>query len=156
MVVTSRVTQAEIRTALRHGVGAYLTTTSPTSEVADAVRNVQMGVRHVSQALARSLLDDMLDEQLTPRENDVLRLAAQGFANKVIAVRLQVELGTVKCHMRAILDKLHAGNRTEAVVIAHQRGLLALAPDSSPARAQASSHSQFRRPATSALQPAFC
>ena len=128
MVVTSRATQSEIRTALKHGVAGYLTSTSPANEVMDAVLNVQMGIRHVSGSLAIGLLDNVLNEQLTPRETDVLRLAAQGLANKVIAARLQVELGTIKCHMRGILEKLGASNRTEAVVIAHERGLLALAP----------------------------
>ncbi|MEJ1130161.1 response regulator transcription factor [Variovorax sp. CCNWLW225] len=128
MVVTSRATQSEIRTALEQGVAGYLTSTSPANEVMDAVLNVQMGIRHVSGSLAISLLDNVLNEQLTPRETDVLRLAAQGLANKVIAARLQVELGTIKCHMRGILEKLGASNRTEAVVIAHERGLLAPAP----------------------------
>jgi DNA-binding NarL/FixJ family response regulator len=152
MVVTNRATRAEIRHALKHGVAGYLTNTSPADEVVHAVRNVQMGIRHVSEPLARSLLDDLLDEQLTPRESEVLRLAAQGLSNKVIAGRLRVELGTVKCHMCAILDKLRAGNRTEAVVIAQQQGLLALAPSSFPARAPASSHFQLR-PFVSERQP---
>lgn len=126
MIVTGRVTQAEIRNALKHGVGGYLTVTSPSDEIVDAVRKVYMGIRHISEGLARSLLEDLLGEQLTPRESEVLRLAAKGCANKVIAGRLRVELGTVKCHMRAVMDKLQASNRTEAVVIASQRGLLTL------------------------------
>jgi two-component system NarL family response regulator len=132
IIVTGRTTQADIRNALKHGVGGYLMADCPLEEIVDAVRKVHMGMRHVSEQLARSLIDDMLGEQLTPREGEVLRLAAQGCANKVIAARLGVELGTVKCHMRAVMDKLRASNRTEAVVIASQRGLLALdrhAPD---------------------------
>lgn len=129
VVVTSRATRPEIRTALDEGVAGFLTSTSPASEIVDAVSNVQRGGRHIGKLLARGLLDDALDQQLTPRETEVLGLAAQGLVNKVIAARLQVELGTVKCHMRAILEKLHAGNRTEAVVIAHKRGLLALTPN---------------------------
>lgn len=151
VVVTNRTTQAEVRHALKLGVAGYLTHTSPADEVVDAVRNVRLGIRHVSGPLARSLLDDLLDEQLTPRETEVLRLAAQGFANKVIASRLLVEVGTVKCHMRAILEKLRAGNRTEAVVIAHQRGLLAFAQEPGPARAHASSQSQLRRAVNTSL-----
>lgn len=125
MIVTGRVTQAEIRSALKIGVAGYLTTTSPSDEIIDAVRKVHRGMRHVTEALARSLLEDLLGERLTPRESEVLQLAAQGCANKVIAARLRVELGTVKCHMKAILEKLRASNRTEAVIIASQRGLLA-------------------------------
>lgn len=138
MVITSRATQSEIRAALTQGVAAYLTNKSSLDEVVDAVRKMQLGIRHVSEPLARSLLDDLLGEQLTPREGEVLRLVAQGLPNKVIAAQLQVELGTVKCHMRAVLDKLRAGSRTEAVVIAHRRGLLALA--AAPPATSASSH----------------
>jgi two-component system NarL family response regulator len=125
MVVTSRATQTEIQGALKLGIGGYLLSTSRSDEVIDAVRKLHLGVRHVSEPLMRLLLDDMAGERLTPRETEVLRLAALGCANKVIAARLQVELGTVKCHMKAVLDKLGASNRTEAVVIAHRRGLLA-------------------------------
>lgn len=125
MVVTSRATQTEIQGALKRGIGGYVLSTSPSDEIIDAVRKLHLGVRHVSEPLMRLLLDDMAGVRLTPRENDVLRLAALGCANKVIAGRLQVELGTVKCHMKAVLDKLGASNRTEAVVIANRRGLLA-------------------------------
>lgn len=126
VIVTSRTTQAEIRTALKHGVNGYLTTSSPANEIVDAVRKVHAKIRHVSEPLAHYLLEGMLDEQLTPRESEVLRLAAQGLANKVIAVRMGIELGTVKCHMKSVMDKLQARNRTDAVVIANQRGLLTL------------------------------
>lgn len=126
MIVTGRVTQADIRSALKLGVAGYLTITSSSAEITDAVRKVGLGMRYVSDLLARSLLEDLLGERLTPRESEVLQLAAQGCANKVIAARLRVELGTVKCHMKAVLDKLQASNRTEAVIIANQRGLLAL------------------------------
>jgi DNA-binding NarL/FixJ family response regulator len=143
LIVTGRTTQAEIRNALKNGINGYLTNTCPAHEIVEAVRSVQLGRRHVSEPLAKSLLDDFLGEQLTPRESEVLSLAALGYANKVIAARLEVELGTVKCHMRAILDKLGADNRTEAVVIAHRRGLLALEPAASPATTRASSPRLF-------------
>jgi DNA-binding NarL/FixJ family response regulator len=146
ILVTSRATQNEIRTALKQGVAGYLTASSPADEVLEAVRKVQMGMRHVSEPLAGKLLDDLLGEQLTPRESQVLRLAAEGLANKVIAARLRVELGTVKCHMRAVLDKLRAGNRTEAVVIAQQRGLLALVRPSSSATGAPASRRQSSAP----------
>lgn len=126
MIVTARATQAEIRGALRQGVAGYLAAASSRSEIVDAVRKVHLGMRHVSEPLAHRLLEDLLGEALTPRECEVLRLAAEGCANKVIAARLNVELGTVKCHMKAVMDKLQAANRTEAVVIAGRRGLLAL------------------------------
>ena len=91
MVVTNRATQAEIQGALKQGIGGYLLSTSPSDEIIDAVRKLHLGVRHVSEPLMRLLLDDMTGERLTPRETDVLRLAALGCANKVIAARLQVD-----------------------------------------------------------------
>lgn len=130
VIVTSRITPAEIRNALKNGVDGYLPSASPESEFLDAVRKVHMSIRHVSEPLAQALMENMLAEQLTPRETEVLRLAALGLANKVIATRLGIELGTVKCHMKAIMEKLQVCNRTEAVVIANQRGLLT--PDCDP------------------------
>jgi DNA-binding NarL/FixJ family response regulator len=129
MIVTDRVTQAEIHTALKNGVAGYLTVTTAAEETINAVRKVGMGVRHISEGLAGSLIDDLLGEKLTPRESEVLKWVALGSPNKVIAARLNIELGTVKCHMRSVLQKLGAGNRTEAVVIANRRGLLALRDD---------------------------
>jgi DNA-binding NarL/FixJ family response regulator len=126
VIVTSRATQNEIRSALKQGVAGYLTVTSAADEVIDAVRKANMGMRHVSEPLARIMLEDLLGDQLTPRESEVLGLAAQGCATKVIAARLQVEPATVASHMKSVMDKLNAGNRTEAVVIANQRGLVAL------------------------------
>ncbi len=126
VIVTSRATQNEIQIALKRGVAGYLTVTSPEDEVIDAVRKVHRGMRHVSEPLARLMLEGLLGDGLTLRESEVLRLAAKGCPNKVIAARLRVELGTVKSHMKAVFDKLSASNRTEAVVIASQRGLLVL------------------------------
>lgn len=134
MIVTNRASQAEVRCALQLGVRGYLTHTSACEEVIDAVRKVHSGMRHVSEPLALRLLEDLLEEQLTQRESEVLRLAAIGCANKVIASRLQIAAGTVKCHMKSILEKLHANNRTEAVAIANQRGLLIMGSDTGSPR----------------------
>jgi len=124
VVVAQQATQAELRGALRQGAIGYLLADRPAAEIVDAVHKARRGQRHLSEPLTQLLLEDMLGERLTPREGDVLRLAAAGLANKVIASRLEIELGTVKCHMRSILDKLDADNRTEAVLIAGRRGLL--------------------------------
>ena len=129
VVVAAWVLPVQIRFALRHGVSGYMLVDSPSNEVVDAVRKVRTGLRHVSEPLARGLLEDMLSLQLTPRETQVLHLAARGLANKVIASHLQVELATIKCHMKAVMSKLNASNRTEAVVLASQRGLLTIAAD---------------------------
>ena len=125
VVISNRGSQAEVRKAMKQGVSGYLVGSASCDEVLESVKRVFMGMRHVSDALARCLLQDVLEEQLTRRECDVLQLAALGCSNKTIATRLEVELGTVKSHMTAILDKLGAKNRTEAVLIANERGLLA-------------------------------
>ncbi len=126
VIVTHRATQADVRAAMHRGVAGYIAAASTAAEVIDAVRTVHLGMRHVSEPLARMLLEDLLGDPLTPRETEVLGLAAQGCATKAIAARLRVEPSTVASHMKSVMDKLNAGNRTEAVVIANQRGLVVL------------------------------
>jgi DNA-binding NarL/FixJ family response regulator len=70
------------------------------------------------------MADSVAQESLTPRETDVLMLLAQGLDNKSISARLQIALGTVKSHVKAVLEKLAASSRTQAVATAHQRGLV--------------------------------
>ena len=92
--------------------------------VADAVRAVHQGLRHLDPVAAHRIAESMFHEPLTGRETQVLQLVATGCANKVIAARLQIGVGTVKTHMRSVLDKLDVASRTEAAAVAHRRGLL--------------------------------
>jgi len=125
LVLTDRSTHAEIRTALAAGIQGYLLSGCSIPDVIEAVINLNRGVRHLSERAASRLVDGMLDEPLTMRESEVLGHVAAGYPNKVIANQLGVELPTVKVHVAAILEKLGAKNRTEAVAVANQRGLLA-------------------------------
>ena len=87
------------------------------------------GSRYFSTAVAQTIADGMGREALTPRESDVLDLLVDGHCNKAIAQSLAIAVGTVKAHVKAILEKLGARSRTHAVVVAAARGLILDAPD---------------------------
>ena len=124
VVLTPRDSELDIRCALSQGVDGYLITGCSVDSVADAVRAVHHGLRHLDPVAAHRIAESMFHEPLTGRETQVLQLVATGCANKVIAARLQIGIGTVKTHMRSVLDKLDVGSRTEAAAVAHRRGLL--------------------------------
>ena len=126
--------------ALRAGARVVLPVDARDDEIRAAVHAAAAGLVALPRELASSLvhIDDGTDEvrrahatsavtvPLTPREREVLALLAEGLANKAIAPRLGITEHTVKAHVAAIYDKLHAGNRAEAVVAAARQGLLLL------------------------------
>jgi len=124
VVLTRRDSELDIRRALSHGIGGYLTVGCSAEQVADAVRAVHQGLRHLDPMATHRIAESMFREPLTGREVQVLQLVATGCANKVIAQHLQIAIGTVKTHMRSLLDKLDAASRTEAAAVARDRGLL--------------------------------
>jgi len=124
LVLSWRDGEADIRLALQRGARGYLLGHCSVDEFVAAVRNVGSGRRHLCAGAAQRVAQSLMCTPLTPRETEVLRLMALGLPNKRIASRLAVALGTVKAHTRAILAKLEARSRTEATVIAEQRGLL--------------------------------
>ncbi|OUM02847.1 response regulator transcription factor [Variovorax sp. JS1663] len=124
LVLTSNDREADIRRAIESGVYGYLLFGGPLAELIDGVTAVTSGVRYMSAAAARRMADSLTRAALTSRENEVLRLVADGQSNKSIARELAIELGTVKSHMSAIMTKLGAGSRTEAARIAASRGLI--------------------------------
>jgi DNA-binding NarL/FixJ family response regulator len=124
LVLSWRDGEAEIRRALQCGARGYLLGRCSLDELAAAVRNVGSGRQHLCAAAAQRLAQSLRCTPLTARETEVLRLMALGLPNKRIASRLTIALGTVKAHIQAILAKLEARSRTEAAVIADQRGLL--------------------------------
>jgi two-component system NarL family response regulator len=127
LVVTSCEREWELRRALEAGVRGYLPTACTVDELTDAVRAIGAGMRHVSARGARLLANIVGHEDLTRRERQVLSLLAEGHGNKSIARDLDIGLGTVKTHLRAIYGKLNATCRTEAVTVAERRGVLDLA-----------------------------
>jgi DNA-binding NarL/FixJ family response regulator len=116
----------EIQRALRAGAAAYVLKSMPKSELLDIIRCVHRGKKRVPADVAARLAEHLGDDDLTRRELDVLQLICDGLRNKQIADRLGVSETTVNFHIRNLVDKLHANDRTHAVVIALRRGLIQL------------------------------
>lgn len=133
IALTAFDTDERILGAVRAGVQGYLLKGAPREELFNAVRVVHSGGSLLEPIVASRLLRRISQDEaaaptepLTPREAEVLRLLAQGLPNKDIAARLVVSERTAKFHVSSILDKLGASNRTEAVAIAAQQGLIDL------------------------------
>lgn len=125
MIVTSLDREWEVRRAVEVGIHGYLLNGCRLDELVDAVRTVGRGARYLCQSVAHRIADSMTRETLTGRETEVLHLIAEGRCNKSIAARLEISVGTVKAHVKAILEKLDAASRTQAAAVAAQRGLVA-------------------------------
>jgi DNA-binding NarL/FixJ family response regulator len=129
IVFTAFDTDERIIKAVQAGAKGYLLKGAPRAELFEAVRVVAAGGSLLQPVVASKLMRHMSEpaaDALTEREMDVLRLMAKGMPNKEIAAALVVTERTVKFHISAILSKLGAGNRTEAVRVAVQRGLVRL------------------------------
>ncbi len=134
VVFTAFDTDERILGAVQAGAKGYLLKGAPRTELFDAIRIVHQGGSLLQPVVASRLLNRLVDtkeevdlvEGLTSREEEVLHLLTQGKQNKEIAIELSVTERTVKFHISSILGKLGAGNRTEAVTIAIQRGLVEL------------------------------
>lgn len=128
LVLTAFDTDDRIIGALQAGARGYLLKGAPRSEIFHAIRVVSAGGSLLHPPVAARVIRHLsaLDAHapLSPREQEVLRLVAQGQPNKIIAAALAISERTVKFHVSAIMAKLGAGNRTESVAIATQRGLL--------------------------------
>lgn len=112
--------------ALEAGASAYLLKDTLRQELFSAIRDVHAGRRHVTASVAAQMAENFPRVDLTPREQDVLRLMASGMRNKEIAGELEIAEHTVKVHVQNILGKLGVNDRTEAVVQAFKRGFLHL------------------------------
>ena len=126
IALTSFDGDQEIYRALEAGVRGYLLKEMVHTEVVRAIRMVQAGKRLMPPEVAERLTDYFPKAALTPREIEVLTLVAGGLANKEIASKLGTADGTVKIHVQNILSKLNASDRTHAVTIAIQRGIIQL------------------------------
>ena len=115
-----------IQRALRAGAAAYLLKSAPKNELLKAIRSVHSGQKHIPAEIAGRLAEYLTEDDLTPREIDVLRLIRDGHRNKEIAHRLSIAETTVNFHTRNLMDKLRANDRTHAVAIAINRGLFEL------------------------------
>lgn len=126
IALTSYEGDQDIYRALDAGVRGYLLKEAVHAEVLRAIRTVNAGKRLMPPEVAQRLSEYFPQMALTPRETEVLGLVANGLGNKEIADRLGTATGTIKIHIQNILEKLSAADRTQAVTIAIQRGILHL------------------------------
>ncbi len=131
LILSAHEDEDYVREALAAGVSGYMLKTSPGRELVEGVRAVASGSTVLTPALSRKLAQISLEpsrasDRLSSREFAVLRLIAQGRANKEIAKELGISLRTVEGHLHNIFEKLRVGSRTEAVVHAVNHGLLSL------------------------------
>lgn len=117
---------ADIHRVLEAGARGYLLKDAVRHEVADAVRTVHRDGWVVPDSVAQRLAEFVPRVELTERELEVLTLMAKGMSNKAIAQAIFRTEATVKVHVAHVLQKLDAGDRTEAVVVAHRRGIIHL------------------------------
>jgi len=116
----------EIQRALEAGARGYLLKSMPPKELAEAVRQVHAGKKRIPPQVAATLAEHMGEEELSAREIDVLRSLASGNRNRDIAEQLFISEETVKVHIKHIMEKLGASDRTQAVAIALRRGFITL------------------------------
>ena len=126
VMISTYVGDEEIYGALQAGAMAYLPKSVQREELTSAIRKAASGQRHISIEVATRLADRVTRSQLSTRELDVLRLMVSGRRNREIAGALVITEGTVKLHVSSILGKLGAADRTEAVTVAIQRGIVQL------------------------------
>lgn len=124
IMLTTSDSDGEIQRALRAGAAAYMFKSMPKNELLDVIRSVHAGHRHVPREVAARLAEHMGEVDLTSRELEVLQLIREGYRNKQIASQLAIAETTVNFHIKNLVDKLQANDRTHAVTIALRRGLL--------------------------------
>ena len=124
IMLTTSDGDGEIQRAMRAGASAYVLKSMPKDELLNVVRAVHSGRRHIPPEVAARLAEHLGDEDLTTRELEVLRLIRDGYRNKQIADQLSIAETTVNFHIKNLVEKLQANDRTHAVTIALRRGLL--------------------------------
>ena len=124
IVLTTYQGDIQVLRALKAGATGYLLKNMLRRDLLDAIRAVYAGRRYIPNEIAAELAEHVIDESLSDREVAVLRKVASGTSNKIIAAQLEVTEATVKGHLKSILSKLGANDRTHAVTIAMKRGFL--------------------------------
>ena len=124
IVLTTYQGDVQALRALKAGASGYLLKNMLRKDLLDTIRKVHSGKRCIPPEIAAELADHVTDDALSDREIDVLRSVATGHSNKIIAAQLNVSEATVKGHMKSILSKLGANDRTHAVTIAMKRGFI--------------------------------
>jgi len=124
IVLTTYHGDVQALRALKAGASGYLLKSMLRKDLLDTIRAVHAGRRRIPPEIAAELAEHVTDDILSEREIEVLRRVASGTSNKIIAAQLSVSEATVKGHMKNILSKLGANDRTHAVTIAMKRGFL--------------------------------
>jgi DNA-binding NarL/FixJ family response regulator len=124
MILTHSDSEAKICHALEQGARGYLLLGCSLQDLVDGLRSVYIGGIALGPLVASRIADRMKQQALTPREADILRYMMLGMSNKAIASKLTLAVGTVKTHVKSVLEKLDAKSRTQAVSIAQRRGIL--------------------------------
>jgi DNA-binding NarL/FixJ family response regulator len=126
IVLTTYTGDVQVMRALKAGARAYLLKGLLRKELAETIRLVHAGQKRIPPEVASELAEHATDDSLSSREVEVLRLVAGGNANKEIAAQLSITEETVKGHVKNILAKLAANDRTHAVTIGLKRGIIDL------------------------------
>jgi DNA-binding NarL/FixJ family response regulator len=126
IILTTFSGDAEIQRALEAGARAYVLKSMPPKELVDVIRQVHAGKKRIPPEIAAHLAEHYSDEALTVREVEVLREIAGGNRNRDIAEKLFITEETVKVHIKHIMEKLGASDRTQAVAIGVRRGIIQL------------------------------
>jgi DNA-binding NarL/FixJ family response regulator len=124
IVLTTADQDGDIQQALQAGAAAYVLKSLPKNELLAAIRTVHAGRKHIPTAVAARLAEHMGEEELTARELQVLGSIRDGLRNKQVGEKLGISETTVNFHIKNIVEKLQANDRTHALVIAIRRGLL--------------------------------
>jgi DNA-binding NarL/FixJ family response regulator len=124
IVLTTYAGDVQVLRALKAGARAYLLKGRVNTELLEVIRAVHRGQKRIPPEIAAELADHATEDDLSPREIEVLRLIATGNGNKEIAAQLAITEETVKNHVTHILSKLGANDRTHAVTIGIKRGFI--------------------------------
>jgi DNA-binding NarL/FixJ family response regulator len=124
VVLTTYQGDVQALRALKAGASGYLLKNMLRKDLLDTIRAVHAGRRRIPPEIATELADHVTEDALSDREIEVLRRVAMGNSNKIIGAQLSVSEATVKGHMKSILSKLGANDRTHAVTIAIRRGFI--------------------------------
>jgi DNA-binding NarL/FixJ family response regulator len=124
IVLTTSAGDVQAVRAFKAGAVGYLLKNLLRTELVETIRSVHKGHKRIPPEVAQQIAEHAADDSLTTRELEVLRRVAKGNSNKVIASDLNISEHTVKNHLKSILSKLNASDRTHAVMIALQRGFL--------------------------------
>jgi DNA-binding NarL/FixJ family response regulator len=126
IVLTTFDGDMDVQRALKAGARGYLLKSTPAQQMLDMIRQVHAGKKCVPPEIAAGLAEHLGEEALSQREMEVLQQVAAGHRNRAIAAKLYIAEETVKAHVKHIMDKLGANDRTQSVMIAVRRGIIQL------------------------------